>query len=67
MDDRTRLDEDLGEVADVIRADLGKRPVYVIGEGFHIRELEDDFVLEPVLPRGDGSIYRVVGTKGGGS
>lgn len=67
VDDRTRLDEDLGEVADVIRVDLGKRPVYVIGDGPHIRELEDDFVLELVLPRGDGSIYRVVGTKGGGS
>ncbi len=29
-DDRTRLDQDLGEVNDVIDANLGKRPVYVI-------------------------------------
>jgi Protein O-mannosyl-transferase TMEM260-like len=30
IDDRTRLDEDLGSIADVIDADLGHRPVYVI-------------------------------------
>jgi hypothetical protein len=30
VDDRTRLDEDLGSVIDVIDANLGDRPVYVI-------------------------------------
>jgi hypothetical protein len=30
IDDRTRLDENLGEVADVIDSYLGKRPVYII-------------------------------------
>ena len=30
VDDRTRLDENLGDVTDVIDANLGKRPVYVI-------------------------------------
>ena len=30
VDDRTRLDENLGSVDDVIDANLGKRPVYVI-------------------------------------
>ena len=30
VDDRTRLDEDLGEIADVIDANLGRRPVIVI-------------------------------------
>ena len=30
VDDRTRLDEDLGDVSDVIDANLGARPVYVI-------------------------------------
>jgi hypothetical protein len=30
IDDRTRLDENLGEITDVIDANLGKRPVYVI-------------------------------------
>ena len=30
VDDRTRLDENLGSIEDVIDANLGKRPVYVI-------------------------------------
>ena len=30
IDDRTRLDENLGDLTDVIDANLGKRPVYVI-------------------------------------
>ena len=30
IDDRTRLDENLGALTDVIDANLGKRPVYVI-------------------------------------
>lgn len=30
VDDRTRLDENLGEVSDVIDAQLGKRPVYLV-------------------------------------
>ena len=30
VDDRTRLDENLGSIDDVIDANLGKRPVYVI-------------------------------------
>ncbi|MFL5669475.1 MAG: hypothetical protein ACJ77U_08815, partial [Chloroflexota bacterium] len=30
VDDRTRLDENLGEITDVIDANLGKRPVYVL-------------------------------------
>ncbi len=30
IDDRTRLDEDLGELTDVIDANLGTRPVYVL-------------------------------------
>ncbi len=30
VDDRTRLDESLGDLTDVIDANLGKRPVFVI-------------------------------------
>jgi len=30
LDDRTRLDDQLGELEDVIDANLGKRPVYVL-------------------------------------
>ena len=63
VDDRTRLDQDLGEVPDVIRADLGKRPVYVLRQGAQIRALEDEFVLELVMADPSGSIYRVVGPR----
>ena len=67
VDDRTLLDQGLGEVADVIRADLGKRPVYVIRPGDQIRALEDEFVLEQVLLAGGGSVYRVIGLRASGS
>ena len=30
VDDRTRLDENLGDVVDVIDAQFGKRPVYLV-------------------------------------
>jgi len=30
VDDRTRLDEDLGSIYDVIDAHLGRRPVYAV-------------------------------------
>jgi hypothetical protein len=67
VDDRTRLDRDLGEVADVIRADLGKRPVYLIRQASEIKALEEEFVLE-LVPLGEGApMYRVVGTRAGGS
>ena len=66
VDDRTRLDQDLGEVSDVIRADLGKRPVYVLRQGQQIRELEDEFVLELVMADPGAPIYRVVGTRAAG-
>jgi hypothetical protein len=66
VDDRTRLDQDLGEVADVIRADLGKRPVYVVRRGQQIQDLEDQFVLEQVTSDPGATIYRVVGAKAAG-
>ena len=66
VDDRTRLDQDLGDVADVIRADLGTRPVYVIRQGRQIKELEDEFVLELVRADPGAPIYRVVGPRATG-
>jgi multisubunit Na+/H+ antiporter MnhB subunit len=66
VDDRTRLDQDLGEVADVIRANLGKRPVYVVRRGQQIQDLEDQFVLEQVTSDPGATIYRVVGAKAAG-
>lgn len=64
VDDRTRLDRELGEVADVIDAHLGRRPVYVIRVGDdEIAELRTRYELEELTP--PGGIYRVVARIGG--
>jgi hypothetical protein len=64
VDDRTRLDEGLGEMADVIRADLPTRPVYVIPGWPDLRGLEEEFVLEPVFTAGNQTVYRVLSERG---
>ena len=62
IDDRTRLDEDLGSPADVVNRYLGERPVYVIRLD-DWRDLEEEFVIEPVpMPMPD-SLSRVVGRR----
>ena len=49
VDDRTRLDEDLGDFTDVIDANLPSRPVYVIREDpKEIDLLADRYIVEPV-------------------
>ena len=48
IDDRTRLDEHLGSVEDVIDATLGTRPVYVIRS--QATDLQDLFARYPVEP-----------------
>jgi Protein of unknown function (DUF2723) len=63
IDDRTRLDGDLGSTADVVNRYLDERPVYVIRLD-DWRELEEEFVIEPVpMPMPD-SLSRVVGRRG---
>jgi hypothetical protein len=60
VDDRTRLDEDLGEVTDVIEANLGKRPVYLIRlRESEVQALGDRYTIEPVGR--PGNLYRVTG------
>ncbi|MGZ8514398.1 MAG: protein O-mannosyl-transferase family [Candidatus Limnocylindrales bacterium] len=68
VDDRTRLDEGLGEITDVIDANLGIRPVYVIrSDPDEVVGLAARYRLEPV----DGAIgfdlTRVVARLGAGS
>ena len=46
IDDRTRLDENLGSLTDVIDANLGKRPVYVI----RLDPNEIRLLAEPLRP-----------------
>lgn len=61
IDDRTRLDEGLGELTDVIDALLPSRPVYVIRiEPDEIAQLERDYVLEPVDGPSAAFLTRVV-------
>ena len=49
IDDRTRLDQGLGDVTDVIDANLPTRPVYVIRvDPAELATLERRYVLEPV-------------------
>jgi hypothetical protein len=50
VDDRTRLDEELGEFTDVIDANLGRRPVYVMrADEAELALLDERYVLE-VIP-----------------
>ena len=60
IDDRTRLDEGLGEVADVIEANLDSRPVYLMRvTDQEVQDLGARFRIEPVgIP---GNLFRVTG------
>ena len=64
VDDRTRLDEGLGEITDVIDANLGIRPVYVIrSDPDEVARLTARYQLEPIDgPVGLG-LTRVVGRR----
>lgn len=62
LDDRTRLDLDLGEIPEVIDANLGKRPVYVIrAQGSQIQDLATQYAIEPVGR--PANLYRVTGRR----
>jgi hypothetical protein len=63
VDDRTRLDEDLGDAFDVIDDNLGVRPVYAIR--FHQTEidvLKTAYIVEP-LPAPAHNVLHVVGRR----
>jgi hypothetical protein len=64
VDDRTRLDQGLGEVSDVIDAQLGSRPVYLIRVNEdELASLHERYQLQQFdLPLGSGYL-RVVGRK----
>ena len=60
VDDRTRLDEDLGEIADVIDANLGRRPVLVIQvDPDVLAELAERYRLSLLPLPGPQPVYRV--------
>lgn len=61
IDDRTRLDEELGSLTDVIDANLGTRPVYVIRlDRREIQLLEDRYVLDTIDGNDASGLTRVV-------
>lgn len=48
VDDRTRLDQELGEVEDVIELYLGRRPVYLLrADGGEIARVGEQYRLDP--------------------
>ena len=64
VDDRTRLDQDLGSVEDVIDANLGHRPVYVLREtDAQTQALAAEYEIEDVMPAGQSSLIRILGRK----
>jgi Protein of unknown function (DUF2723) len=68
IDDRTRLDLDLGDLTDVIDANLPTRPVYVIrSDPREVALIAARYVLDPVDIPHAGGLARVVGLRGGGS
>ena len=61
IDDRTRLDQDLGDITDVIDANLPIRPVYVIrADRREQRLLEEQYVLEFIDGLDAGALTRVI-------
>jgi len=67
IDDRTRLDENLGGLDDVIDANLGKRPVYVIRlDQREVRGLAQRYQLDYVDGVDASALTRVVGLRAAG-
>jgi hypothetical protein len=67
IDDRTRLDQGLGDITDVIDANLPNRPVYVIRvDPVELATLERRYVLEPVDDDDPSLLTRVVSRREAG-
>ena len=67
IDDRTRLDENLGSVDEVIRANLGRAAVYLVRRAEDTLDLEQRWQVEMVLdPDGTQPLLRVVGPRAAG-
>lgn len=67
LDDRTRIDMELGEVPDAIERYLGQRPVYVVQLGqAPIDRLRSRYLLTPLASPEARNVYEVTGRVGGG-
>ena len=68
IDDRTRLDEGLGDITDVIDAHLGQTSVYVIRDDpSEVARLEARYELEPIDGPDARSLTRVLSRRETGS
>jgi hypothetical protein len=68
IDDRTRLDENLGGLAETIDANLPSRPVYVIRlDRNELAMLADRYELDYIDGQDASALTRVIGLKGAGS
>jgi len=68
IDDRTRLDENLGGITDVIDANLPTRPVFVIrADPREVQLLADRYVLDYVDGLDASMLTRVLGRRGAGA
>ena len=67
IDDRTRLDEGLGDITDVIDAHLGRNPVYVIRDDpLEVALLADRYELIPIDGRDAHSLTQIVDRRASG-
>ena len=67
-DDRTRLDEGLGDITDVIDANLGRRPVYVIRvDPAEVALLAGRYLLQPIDGVDANDLTRVLARRESGS
>ncbi len=68
VDDRTRLDQELGDINDVIDANLASRPVYVIRiDRSEVAGLAERYDLEHLDGADAATLTRVIGRRGVGS
>jgi hypothetical protein len=64
VDDRTRLDENLGSIRDVIDANLGRAPVYLLRDSLvAIPDLADHYDIEYLMPEDQGLLIHVLGRR----
>jgi hypothetical protein len=67
LDDRDRLDENLGTIDDVLQANVGKRPVYLVRYASEIAATEAGWEVEEIAdPKGQQPIWRVIGRRPAG-
>ncbi len=65
IDDRTRLDENLGGLTEAIDANLGTRPVYVLrADPREVKLLADRYELQYIDGNDASMLTRVLGLKG---